>query len=156
MRQVREGDRPFGPGSGAADLPGAAWNSAGAVKPDHYIRIEDRDKTFEIAASQSGKERFDELALFWERGVRRPVRYLHSATRPASQLPRRRCEVSSNGSDFVEGHREHVVQHKRDALGRSQPVEHNEQCEADRIGQQNFLLGIAAGFPRRAGSYVSA
>jgi uncharacterized glyoxalase superfamily protein PhnB len=34
------------------------------------------------------------------------------------------------------------VQDKRDALGRSQRLEHHEQREPDRVGQQRFLLGI--------------
>jgi hypothetical protein len=40
------------------------------------------------------------------------------------------------------GHGEHVVQHEREPLGRSQRLEHNEQREADRVDQLRFVLGV--------------
>jgi hypothetical protein len=39
-------------------------------------------------------------------------------------------------------HREHVVQHERQALGRGQRLQHHEQREADRVGQQGLGLGV--------------
>jgi hypothetical protein len=46
-------------------------------------------------------------------------------------------------SDLVEGHGEQVVQHERDPFGGSQPVEDHQQRQADRVGQQRLLLGVA-------------
>lgn len=45
--------------------------------------------------------------------------------------------------DLLEGHAEHVMQHKGDALGRRQRIEHGHQGRADRIGQDRLMLGIA-------------
>jgi hypothetical protein len=35
------------------------------------------------------------------------------------------------------------VQHERDPFGGSQPVEDHQQRQADRVGQQRLLLGVA-------------
>jgi len=39
------------------------------------------------------------------------------------------------------------VQHEREPLGRRKCFEHTEECEADRVGQQRFVLGIDAVLP---------
>ena len=44
--------------------------------------------------------------------------------------------------DLVERHAEHVVQHEGEPLGRRQRLEHDEQREADRVGEQRLLLGV--------------
>ena len=37
---------------------------------------------------------------------------------------------------------EHVVQHERKPLCRREGIEHDKEGEADRVGQQRFLLGL--------------
>ena len=44
--------------------------------------------------------------------------------------------------DDETGHREHVVQHEREPLGGRERLEHHEQRETDRVGQQRFVLGV--------------
>jgi hypothetical protein len=57
-------------------------------------------------------------------------------------LPNRGRRAPEDGSDLVEGHGEHVVQHEGDPLGRSQRVEDHQEREADRVGEQGFVLGV--------------
>jgi hypothetical protein len=45
---------------------------------------------------------------------------------------------------LVEGHREQVVQHEREPLGGSERLQHHEQRETDRVGQERLLLGVDA------------
>jgi hypothetical protein len=45
------------------------------------------------------------------------------------------------GGDLVEGQIEHVVQDEREPLSGSERVKHNQQREADRVGQQRLGLG---------------
>jgi uncharacterized protein YjbJ (UPF0337 family) len=58
------------------------------------------------------------------------------------QLARRLGRAVDDRRDLVEGHREDVVEHEREALGRAERVEHDEQCDADRVGQQRLVLGV--------------
>jgi hypothetical protein len=39
------------------------------------------------------------------------------------------------GSNLVEGHGEHVVQHEREPLGGGEGIEDHEERESDRVGQ---------------------
>ena len=45
--------------------------------------------------------------------------------------------------DVGKRHAEHVVQHKRQPLGGTQRIQHHEQREPDRVGNQRLLLGPA-------------
>lgn len=52
---------------------------------------------------------------------------------------------SDHRSDLVERHREHVVEHERESLGRAECVQHDLQRDPDRVRQQRFVLGIGPG-----------
>jgi hypothetical protein len=58
-------------------------------------------------------------------------------------------ELASSGGgtaddrrNLVEGQVEHVVQHEGQSLGRSQRVQHHEQCQTDGVGQQRFMFRV--------------
>lgn len=69
----------------------------------------------------------------------------HAAARAACELPRRlRCPSDDRG-DFIEGHVEHVAQHKCNALCRWQRIEQDQQGHADRIGEHRLFLRAFAG-----------
>ena len=68
---------------------------------------------------------------------------MHPAAGTAGELPRRGRGAAHDGSDLVEGHGEHVMQHKGEPLGGSQGLEHHQQRETDRVGQERFVLGVA-------------
>ena len=69
---------------------------------------------------------------------------MHSPAGAAGQLPRGVGRAPHDGSDLIEGHGEHVVQHEGQPLGGSQGLQHHQQRETDRVGQERFLLGVAA------------
>ena len=64
----------------------------------------------------------------------RPAR----GARAARELPRRGRRATDDRRDLVERHREHVVQHEREPLGRRQRLEHDQQREADRVGEHRL------------------
>jgi hypothetical protein len=45
----------------------------------------------------------------------------------------------------LERHAEHVVQHERQPLGRREVLQHHQQRQTDRVGQQRLVFGIHAG-----------
>ena len=76
-------------------------------------------------------------------GARTPRRALHPPARAARELPRRGGRAAHDGCDLVERQVEHVVQHERHPLGGRQRLEHHQQREPDRVGQQRLVLGVA-------------
>src|SRR5262249_6121099 len=66
----------------------------------------------------------------------------HPATSTARELPGCSLRALHNGSNLVKRHGEDVMQHKRQALGRSKHIEDHKQRETNRFGQKHFLFGI--------------
>ena len=120
-----------------------------AVGSQHDVRVEHRDQRLEVAVAGGGEEGVDDFALAGEIGVGHRGRSLHPAPRAARELPRRGRGAPDDGRDLVERHAEHVVQHEREPLGGRQRLEHDEQREPDRVGQQRLVLGVD---PVRRGS----
>ena len=112
------------------------------VGAQHDIGIEHRDERVEVALAGSGEEGVDHLSLTGEVGVGNGRRALHPAPGPARQLPGRVRRPPHDRGDLVERHGEHVVQHERQPLRGSERVEHDQQGEADRVGEQRFVLRI--------------
>jgi hypothetical protein len=73
---------------------------------------------------------------------------VHASPRTAGELSRRGCRAAHHGSDLVERHVEHVVQHEGQSLGWGQRVEHDLQREADGVGHEHLVLRVElAGAP---------
>ena len=49
---------------------------------------------------------------------------------------------ADHGGDFLERQLEHVVEHERQPLGRGQGIKHDEESQADRVGQQCLLIWL--------------
>jgi hypothetical protein len=71
--------------------------------------------------------------------------------RPTDASPRTACELTGRDRrptddrrDFLERQREHVVEDECESLCRAQRLEHDEQGEADGVGQQRLVLGIVS------------
>ena len=127
----------------AADDAGHVRPARPTVGPQHDVGVEDGDQSLEVAVTRRREERVDDLALPGEVGVGLRCT-LHPTAGAARELAcRRRCAVHDR-RDLVEGHGEHVVQHEREALGRLEHLEHDEQREADRVGEERLLLGVDA------------
>jgi len=61
--------------------------------------------------------------------------------------------VPHHPGDLLERHGEHVVQHERESLRRLEGVQHDEQREADRVGELSLLgrVDSVAGLHDRVG-----
>ena len=117
-----------------------------AVGSQDDVRVEDGDERVEVAVASGGEERVDDFALAGAIGVGSRGLPLHPAASAAGELPRRGRGPLDHRGDLLERHRKHVVQHEREPLGRRQRLEHHQQRQSDRVGQQRFLLGVAPGF----------
>jgi len=116
-------------------------------------RVEQRDQRVEVAAAGRLEERVDDLALPGEVGIgSRDLRALDPAPGPAGQLASRSRRAVDHRRDLLERQLEHVVEHKRETLGRCQRVEHDEQREADRVRQQRLILRRADLWVRQVGA----
>ena len=125
------------------DHHGGCGPPGAGVDAQHDVGVEHGDEGVEIAPTRRQEEGVDHLALTREIGVgRRYVGALHAASGPAGELPRRRGGPTDHRGDLLERQLEHVMEHERQPLGRGQGVEHDEERQADRVGQQRLLLGL--------------
>jgi hypothetical protein len=67
---------------------------------------------------------------------------LDSAARTAGQLTRSFGSPADHFGNLVKRRAEQIVKYERKPLGGIETVEHDEQCETDRIRQDCFLFGI--------------
>ena len=140
-REVGERERLAGHGGGSPDQR-RRRRAAAAVGAQHDLGVEHGHERVEVTAAGGGEEGVDHLALAGQVGVGRGRGALHPAPGPAGELAGRVRGAADDRGDLVEGHGEHVVQHEGEPLGRRQRVEHDEQREADRVGQQRLVLGV--------------
>src|SRR5829696_1684845 len=136
-------------GRGAAGLPWCTRGQGCAVGSQNDVRVEHREQRLEVAAARGGEERVDDVSLAAEIDVGHQVRTfsltdpMYPAAGPAGKLPRGVGSAPNDGSDLVEGHGEHVMQHEGEPLGGSQGLQNDQQRQADRVGQQRFVLRVA-------------
>ena len=113
---------------------------------DGYASIttgfEHGDQGVEVPLSGGGHEGVDDLPLRVQVGVGGRRTPTHPPAGAAGQLTGRLRGAFDDRRDLVERHREHVVQDKREPLGRGERLEHNEQRQPHRVGQQRFVLGV--------------
>jgi hypothetical protein len=67
---------------------------------------------------------------------------LHATTGTAGELLCCSQRTSTIGAISFERHGEHVMQNKSQTFSRSQHFKQHEEREANRVGQEHFLLGI--------------
>ena len=115
-----------------------------AVRPEHDIRVEQRQQRLEVAAASRGKEGVDDPTLDRDVGVGLWLRRLDPAASPTGELASRAWRTADDRGDLLERDGEHVVEHERESLGRAECLEDDEQRETDRISRDRIRL-------RRAG-----
>jgi hypothetical protein len=108
------------------------------------VRIEHRQQRLEVAPARGRQKRADQRLLVPLVGLRGHPPELDPTTRAARQLPGRHRRAPHDRRDVVERKIEHVVEDERHPLGRRQRLQHHQQGDADRVGEQQLALG-----PRR-------
>ena len=106
--------RPLGHGRRTADLPRCSCRDGTAVCSEHDVRVEHRQQRGEVTAARGGEEGVDDFSLAGEIGVGNRGRSPYPAARAAGELPCCARGAPHDGSDLLEGHGEHVVQHERE------------------------------------------
>ena len=114
------------------------------IGPEHDIGVEHGDQRVEVTLARGGDEGVDDLPLGAEVGVRERRGTADAAAGTARELPSRVGRALHDRRDLLERHREHVVQDERESLGGSEGLEHDQEREADRVGQQSLVLGVGA------------
>ena len=115
------------------------------IRAKRCSRSEQREKCGEISRPRCLKKCTHEFVVPLRHGIVVGGCAAHAATRAACELPRRlRCPSDDRG-DVIEGHVEHVVQHKCNALCRWQRIEQDQEGHADRIGEHCLFLRAFAG-----------
>ena len=126
----------------AADLCRCARNYRLAVGPEHDLRIEHHHERPEVAVPGGGEEGVHDLSLAGDLGDGRSGRSPHPAARPARELAGRLRRALNDRRDLVKRHVEHVVQNVCQSLGWTERLEHDQQREPDRVGEQRLVLGV--------------
>jgi len=63
----------------------------------------------------------------------------------ARELTRRRDAALDDGGDLIEGDAEDVVEDEGDGLRGRECVEHDQEREPDRVGEQQLLFWVGCG-----------
>ena len=67
------------------------------------------------------------------------LRAAHPAASPARELAGGGGGAVDEGGDLLEGQVEQVVQHERESLSRRERIQHHQQREADRVGEDSLV-----------------
>ena len=127
----------------ARDALGRSRGAPGQVDPHHHAGVEEGEQRVEVSGARGRQERGDDLALAARSASGEGAPRARGAERGWPAGGRLGRAVDDRG-DLGERHREHVVQHERQSLGRGQRVQHDQQRQPDRVGEQRLVLGIGA------------
>ena len=116
-----------------------------AIGSQHDVWIEHGDQALEVAVAGRRQKGVEHPALLLPISVRRRRLTLDASPSTARKLPRRNRRTVHDRRDLLERHPEHVVKDKRQALGGLQFLEHNQEREADRVGEHGVRLQIPVG-----------
>ena len=108
---------------------------------------EELQQSGEVTAAGCGQKRVHHLPVSLPfRGRRLRRRRRHFASRPRGQLAGGRRRLPQDFRNRGKFEPEAVVQHKRNPLGRGQPIEQDMKCDTDRFGESNLLRRVGRGF----------
>ena len=123
------------------------------VGEDHGVRVEQRQQPPKSPLARGSRKA---STTSRSPGSGTAVRLLHPPAAAAGQLAGGGGGAPDDRGDLLERHREHVVQHERQPLGRRQRLEYDEQRAAHRVGQLGLELGMAGLVDVPAASSTSA
>ena len=122
-------------------------------RKDHYtvrpgamielVRVEHLQQPCEVSVPRCREKRIDHCALLLP-FIGWTMRVLYLPAAPAGEHLGSVGGPADDLTDLLERHREHVVQHERQPLGGAEGIEHHQQCQPDRFGEQRVVLGRSA------------
>ena len=128
--------------AGGAGGAGRTGRDRALVGSHHHVGVEDGEERLEVAVARRGQERVDHFALALHVDVGNGRLALNAPAGPAGQLARRLGRPFDDWGDLVEGHRKDVVQDEGQPFRRSERLEHHEERNPDRVGQERLVLGV--------------
>jgi hypothetical protein len=126
------------------DLPRRTSARSGRIDSNNHLRIEYRDKTLDVAAAERCKEYIGQFSLPLQIGICAVFSSLDPPSCPAGELPGCDWRTSHDRTNFIKGESKHVMEHKRQPFGGSQPVKEDKDSHADSVSHNGFLLRIDA------------
>ena len=128
---------------------GAPARTGRAVCAQHHLRVQQRQQGVEVPPARRGQEGLHQrpLPAHVRRGVRRGAP--HPAPGPAGQLPGRRRGASHQGAISAKGMANRSCSTKATRSAGGQSVQHHQQGQPHRVGQQRLVLRVASTPPRR-------
>ena len=115
------------------------------VGAQHDVRVEHREQRLEVAVARGGEERVDHLALACR--DRRPASVVAPWTRRRARLASCRAasgERSTIGAISSKGTANMSCSTNASRSAGVERLQHDEQREPDRVGQQRLVLGVGA------------
>ena len=128
--------------SRAVSAASAAPAAMRAIDANDGVRIEYGVEALEVACARRPQKRLHHFALTSPAGVRWRCRTSHAPARAARELLCRHRGPPDDGTDLVERHAEQIMQDECKAFGGRQRVEHDQQRDADRVGEHRFAFGV--------------
>ena len=110
------------------------------VDPQDDIGVEQREERVEPPLTRGREERADDAPLDGAVGVGIGAAGLDPAAGAARELASGGGRSVDDGRDLLERHGKDVVEYERDPFGRGEVLEHDEQRDADQIGQLDLIL----------------
>ena len=126
-----------------ASRDSAAGRSGAAVGADHHVGVEHGHQRVEVTVAGGGEEGVDRVALPAEVGVGRPA---PPCTRRRARLASWRAAVGERptiGAISSNGMANMSCSTKASRSAGRQRLEHHEQRQPDRVGEQRLVLGVA-------------
>ena len=111
-----------------------------AVHPEDDLGVEDPEQRVEVPGSGRRQERVDDATLDGHVGVRARRALADASPGATRQLTGGRGRLADDVGDLVERHGKDVVEHERQALGRRQRLEHDQERDPDGVGHDDVAL----------------
>src|SRR4029434_643908 len=122
----------------AADFLGCVSARSRAVGSDHDLWVKYPEKRIKISATRGSEEGINDFSLAGKIGVWNCCLALQTATGATRQWLCGDGGAAHNGSDLIKGHSEHIVQYKREPLGRIPGAEDTKKSDAHHGDQKGF------------------
>lgn len=127
---------------GARQAPARTHVCRSFIGCENNLRIEDLEQGGHITAPRGAKEGFRQLTMESDRLAIAFDVAAHAPAGPAGELTGGLPGATDQAGDLVERQGEHIVQHERHALQRTEALQDYQESDANRVGHERYALGI--------------